>query len=53
MGKYIKRKKNLNLVVLKQENHNLSRETAKINEFKFSSTKEKHSFIADTNLQVN
>ena len=49
-GKYLKN--NLNLVVSKQENHNLRRKTAVMIGFKFS-TKRKHSFFADIDLQVD
>ena len=41
-----------NLVILKPENHNLSRKTAIKIEFDFN-RKKKHSFIADNKLQVD
>ena len=53
MGKYIKKeKKLLNLVVSKQESHNVTHKTAIKIGFNFS-TKRKRFFIADTNLQVD
>ena len=50
MVKYLKIKKNCNLVVSKPEHHNLRRKTAIKTKFEFSRKKE-HSLIADTKLQ--
>ena len=41
----------LNLVVSKQENHNLRSKNAIMNGFKYG-RKRKHSFFADTSLQI-
>ena len=52
MGEYLKIKKMWNLVVSKPENHNLIRKTSIKIEYEFI-RKRKHSFIADTKLQVD
>ena len=52
MGKYLKIKKNWNLLVTKPEHENLRRKTAIKTKFELSRKRE-HSLIADTKLQFD